>query len=299
MLQKEKFPLLRKILYCLCIAFLFYVLGRWGMYNFRYYQKEAGLQWGVVFLIVSLMIDVWMLFTKMVDDEWMLIGFLSLMMILVTPLGSNNYVWPVLNNLFFTAPVTFWMVYKFARWGRQHIDSEGRVPLFPVKAMVSAMVIAFFVQSLGLGVSYVFLDGETGLERTAKVENNRVLTGMYTTEENAAALSSLSGFMEENTEKYREKKVILYGNIPGLSYYLDREPAVFSSWPDLDTNSLEQLRRDLQTLTEHMQEEGSVRPLVILGTEAESCEKLEAVQDFMSENGYREAFANEAFTVYE
>lgn len=302
MIQKDRLPLLRRIVYCFCIGFLFLVLGRWGMYNFRYYQKESGLQWGVVFLILSLAVNIWMLATRMIDDEWMLIGGISLIVILITPLGSNNYVWPALNNLFFTAPVTFWMIYKFARWGREAVDSGGRIPFFPVKAMVSAMALAFFVQSVGLGCFYVFLDGETGQKRDSKIINNRVLAGMYTTERNAEALSGLSGFMEEKGEAYAGKELILYGNIPGLSYYLSRPSAIFTSWPDLDTNSAKQLSAELEELTETLkgkEEEQAIRPLVILGADAAEGEKLDAVYRFIYENGYEQAFCNEAYVVYE
>ena len=303
MIEKKKFPVFRKVVYCLCIGFLFFVLGRWGMYNFRYYQKEAGLQWGVIFLIISLAIDLWMLWSRMIDDEWMLIGFISLIMILITPLGSNNHVWPVLNNLFFVAPVTFWMVYKFARWGRESVDGTGRVPFFPVKAMVSAMVLAFLVQSIGLLFCYVFLDGETGEKRDSKVTDNQVLAGMYTNSANADALSALSRFMEERESEYAGKELILYGNIPGLSYYLDRESAVFTSWPDLDTNSFTRLNKSLEDINEWMHAKGagveSDRPLVILGTNASEGEKLDAILAFMSENNYEQAFENDAFVVYE
>lgn len=303
MISKEKFPILRRIVYCVCILFLFFVLERWGMYNFRYYQKESGLQWGVVFLIISLIINIWMLATRLIDDEWMLIGFISLIIILITPLGSNNYVWPALNNLFFVAPVTFWMVYKFARWGRSYIDSTGRVPFFPVKAMLSAMVLAFLVQSIGLGAGYVFLDGETGEKRDSRVVNNQVLAGMYTTASNADSLSELSAFMETKETEYEGKKLILYGNIPGLSYYLDRRPAVFTSWPDLDTNSLSLLTESLNDINKgmHGKWEGCEcdRPLVIFGADASEGEKLDAILSFMDENDYEEAFANEAYVVYE
>lgn len=303
MIHKDKFPMFRRIVYCLCIGFLFFILGRWGMYNFRYYQKEAGLQWGVIFLILSLGIQLWMLVTRMIDDEWMLIGFISLIMILVTPLGSNNYVWPALNNLFFVAPVTFWMVYKFARWGRSYVDSMGRVPFFPVKAMVSAMVLAFLIQSIGLGICYVFLDGETGEKRSSTVKNNRVLAGMYTTSSNADTLSELSGFMEEKKAEYDRKQLILYGNIPGLSYYLDRPPAIFTSWPDLDTNSAGQLAESLVGVYEWMHGKGigleQDRPLVILGGDVREDEKLEMIRRFMDENNYEQVFANEAYVVYE
>lgn len=306
MIKKEKFPLLRRVAYCLCIGFLFFVLYKWGMYNFRYYQKESGLQWGVVFLILSLAVNIWMLGTKMIDDEWMLIGSISLVMILITPLGSNNYVWPALNNLFFTAPVTFWMVYRFARWGREYADSTGKVPFFPAKAMISAMTLAFLVQSVGLGCFYVFSDGEDGQKRTDTVTENPVLAGMHTTDLNGETLSELSGFIIENKSQYEGKKLILYGNIPGLSYYLDRAPAIFTSWPDLDTNSSDRLDKELRELTGNIREKGESKPLVILSA---SCgedtlfsgkdEKLSLIADFMKENDYSQAFANEAYLVYE
>lgn len=320
MIQKEKFPVLRKAVYCICIVFLFVVLGRWGMYTFRYYQKESGLQWGVVFLIISIAVCIWMLVTRMLDDEWKLIGCICLVVILITPLGSNNYVWPILNNLFFTAPVTFWMVYRFVRWGRSCIDSTGRVPFFPVKAMALAMVLAFFVQSIGLGFAYVFKDGENGEKRSIKVLNNPVLTGMYTTQLNAETLDELSNFMTENMEEYRNRELVLYGDIPGLSYYLDKAPAIFTSWPDLDTNSLGRLEADLTQLSLRIQEKGEEKPLVIItpdlaayydgdvkamewfGTDREACDndkKFHAIMFFLSANGYEQAFANEAYVIYE
>lgn len=319
MIQKEKFPLLRRIIYCVCIAFLFYVLGRWGMFNFRYYQKESGLQWGVIFLILSLAVGVWMLFTGMIDDEWKLIGCTLLVIVLITPLGSNNYVWPALNNLFFVAPVTFWMIYRFVCWGREYLDRTEKVTLFPVKAMASGVLIAFLIQSIGLSAGYVFKDGEDGQPRDFKVLNNEVLSGMYTTALNAETLDELSVFMTEHETEYVGKELVLYGDICGLSYYLDRAPAIFTSWPDLDTNSLQRLQTDLEELSGFISEKGQ-KPLVIItprldafyrqdteamqwwGTDTDTCtadEKLSAIMAYMDNNDYRQVFANEAFVVYE
>ena len=312
-IQKERFPLLRKVVYCICIAFLFIVLGRWGMFNFKYYQKEAALQWGVVFLILSLGICVWMLFSRMQDCEWKLIAAMSLIVILITPLGSNNYVWPALNNLFFVAPITFWTIYRFARWGRPYLDVTGKVPLFSVKAMTMAMVVAFLIQAVGIGCNYVFLDGEDGHKRDTTVEGSRILRGMKTNAANAGTLEELNTFMLENNTEYRNKKVILYGNIPGLSYYLHKAPAVYTSWADLDTNSYERLAEDLNTLNQTMTEEN--RPLVIFSEEIMAQvldlqengmtgdgsvweQKLKAVLDFMTENEYRKAFENEKYAVF-
>lgn len=301
MIQKEKLPLLRRIIYCVCIAFLFYVLGRWGMFNFRYYQKESGLQWGVIFLILSLAVGVWMLFTGMIDDEWKLIGCTLLVIVLITPLGSNNYVWPALNNLFFVAPVTFWMIYRFVCWGREYLDRTEKVTLFPVKAMASGVLIAFLIQSIGLSMGYVFMDGEDGQPRDFKVLNNEVLSGMYTTALNAETLDELSVFMTEHETEYVGKGLILYGDICGLSYYLDRAPAIFTSWPDLDTNSLQRLQADLDNLNGVISEKGQ-KPLVILSSQIDAGatdKKLSAIIAYMDNNDYRQVFANEAFVVYE
>ena len=311
-IQREKYPFLRKIMYCLGIVFLFLVLGRWGMYNFKYYQKEAGLQWGVVFLLLSLAVCIWVLFTRMLDDEWKLIGCIALMVILITPIGSNNHVWPVLNNLFFVAPVTFWMIYRFARWGRMYLDSTQKAPLFPVKAMAFGVVLMFLVQSLGLGFCYVFRDGENGDPRNIRVINNSVASGMYTSALNAETLDEISLFMLENQIEYADRGLILYGNIPGLSYYLAKPSAIFTTWPDLDTNSFDRLLGDLEKITEELHkgektESGSgERPIVILsaaldvaGEEGIQDRKLQAILSFMEENGYEQVFGNEAYVLYE
>ena len=315
-----RFLRLRKIVYCLCIPVLFLVLYKWGMFNFKYFQKEAALQWGAVFLLVCLGVTVWMLFTRMLDDEWRLIGCIALLIILITPLGSNNHIWPVLNNLFFITPVAFWMIYRFARWGRTWLDTTRKVPLFPAKAMFSGMMIAFFVQALGVGCQYVFLDGETGEPRVYKVAANPVLHGMHTSEMNGETLEEISRFMTEHRAEYESKKLILYGNIPGLSYYLDKGPAIYTAWADLNTNSLERLEEELQELAGLYKENHKDRPLVILspplaaylsgeektiawwGVDVESCkkdEKLKAIEDYMEAGAYEQVFGNEAFVVYE
>lgn len=315
-----RFLKLRKIIYCACIPVLFLVLERWGMYNFRYYQKEAALQWGVVFLLAALGTTVWMLSTRRLDDEWRLIGCIAFLTILITPLGSNNHLWPVLNNLFFVAPVVFWMVYRFARWGRTWLDTTGKVPLFPVKAMMSGIMIAFFIQALGVGFGYVFLDGETGEKRSYRVAANPVLDGMFTSEMNGETLEEISRFMTEHRAEYTDRKLILYGNIPGLSYYLDKAPAIYTTWADLNTNSLQQLKENLKELESSFGESRERMPLIILtpplaaylsgdreavswwGVDTEQCkndEKLKAIEEFMTAGDYEQAFANEAFVVYE
>lgn len=319
-IKEEKFLGIRKVVYCICIPLLFIVLGKWGMFNFKYYQKEAALQWGAVFLLVAFVVLLWMLYTRMLDANWRLIGCIALLMILVTPLGSNNHIWPVLNNLFFVAPIILWMVYRFVRWGRTYLDASGKVPLFPVKAMTAGILIAFFVQSVGIGCAYVFLDGEGGERRMYRVSDNPVLHGMHTNEMNAETLEEINAFMVENKSVYEDRKLILYGNIPGLAYYLDKAPAIYTTWADLNTSSLSQLTEELEMISDGIKTQEMQRPLVIMtpaidayfsgnsdamvfwGADKESYdqdEKLSAIRYFMEKNAYRQVFANEAFVIYE
>lgn len=314
-----KYLRLRKVVYCICIPVLFFVLGKWGMYNFRYYQKESALQWGAVFLLLAAFVLIWMLFTRMLDDEWRLIGCIALIMILVTPLGSNNHIWPVLNNLFFITPVIFWMVYRFARWGRTYLDATGKVPLFPVKAMCSGILAAFFIQALGIGISYVFADGEMGEPRIFHVAENAVLEGMRTNGLTGEVLEEVTAFMLENNSEYGQKELVLYGNIPGLAYYLNMPPAIYTTWADLDSNPLERLERELGEISESRGNDMVARPLVVLtpqidaflaedeqamdywGTDRTKYEqdgKLEAISSFLADNSYEQVFANEAFVIY-
>lgn len=315
-----KYIRLRKVVYCICIPVLFLVLGKWGMYNFKYYQKESALQWGAVFLLLSLMVTVWMLFTGMLDDEWRLIGCIALIVILITPLGSNNHIWPVLNNLFFISPVIFWMIYRFVRWGRTYLDVTKKVPLFPAKAMCAGILAAFFVQAIGIGFGYVFLDGELGEPRIFRVGENRVLEGMRTSALNGEVLEEITAFMLENRSEYGQKELVLYGNIPGLSYYLDMPPAIYTTWADLDSNPYERLCEELLSITQNRGSNAEERPLVVItpslaawlskdeqamdfwGTDRTDCEqdkKLAAIGEFLEVNAYEEVFANEAFVVYE
>ena len=185
--------------------------------------------------------------------------------------------------------------------------------------MCSGIVIAFLVQTLGIGLGYVFLDGETGEPRSFRVAGNNVLEGMLTTDMNAEVLEEITAYITENSSEYGQKELILYGNIPGLSYYLDMPPAIYTTWADLDSNPYERLLEELLEIGRRVGDNREERPLVVItpqldaflagneeamdfwGTDRAECEKdqkLNAVGNFLSENSYEQVFANEAFIIY-
>jgi hypothetical protein len=256
------------------------------MYNFEYFQKWSNLQWAVVFLLISGATMVWMLCSVSVDVHWKLIASIGMVIFLVTPLGSNNYTWSLINNLFFLAPLTFWWLYKFARYRRS-------VSLFPLKAMLIAILLAVMVQSLGLGLFYVFRDGEDGQRRDTRITEIAVLRGMRTTAENAANLEEIAAFLQQNYNG-AGRSALLFGDIPALAYFLALPPAISSTWPDLDTFAIERFATELDAI--------STKPVIILNANLPDYSavpvKIEHLTNFMQKHDYKEVFRNQQFVVY-
>lgn len=300
LLYEDKYMKIRKVIYIACIVFLFFVLEKWGMFNFKYYQKESALQWGAIFLLISIAVFLGMIFTRSFNNDWKLIACIGLIVVLITPLGSNNYIWPALNNLFFVAPVTAWVIYKEARWGRKYLDVTHKVPTFSFKAMTMAALIMFTIQAIGIGCGYVFADGENGDELIYPIQNNEVLKGMRTNARTADNLTEISTYFAENADELDGRKLILYGNIPGLCYFLDRPSALNSSWSDLESNPLENMVESIVRTGEDIENN---RPIVILSKglydTPDNSIKLDLIYGFIEENEYELTFVNDAFAVFE
>lgn len=77
----------------------------------------------------------------------------------------------------------------------------------------------------------VCLCGGNGVQDTsARVENNEVLKHIRMSQEKAETLTKLTEYVEVNG--LFGKEVLLYGNVPALSFYLQM-PSAFNPWSDL------------------------------------------------------------------
>ena len=103
--------------------------------------------------------------------------------------------------------------------------------------------------------------------------------------------------------------MILYGDIPALAYLLDMEPAVSSTWADLDSYGLDMFQEQLDRLSAQCgrADGAGAFPVIIFGrSETErltaadgfAYEKLMAVREFMETNHYAESFKNGGYLVY-
>ena len=306
-----------KALFAAAVLALFRRWHSLGVFNVKYYTYESMFQWVAIFLILVIFTGIYVLLSGKYTRNEKLLASMVLILIGVTPLGSNNHLYPNMNNMFLVFPFGILFFLRFLRniWGRRtlFIGKGGhRISLFPVKAVFAAFLAVALIQSLLFGAVFTFRDGMSGQKRDTKIEKNVILRGMVTNAALAEAIDDLTEYVEE--EGLSDRSVILYGRIPGVSYILDMPPAISTTWPDLRSYNYSVMEEDLRKLREHQPEGG--RPLIILAAEGperwirgESMseeeiayymlnEKWEMLYAYMVGQGYERVYGNEEFVVY-
>lgn len=297
----------------LLLILLRFYWGR-GMFHFRYYEYGNGSIYypAVLFILAALAAVIACLLGKKVCKEQKILAVLVVLQIFLTPLGSNNQLYPIINNLFLAAPFLLWAVWSLFVRRR----TEKGVYDFVWHVPVALLVLLVTVQSIGSHVYFVFQDGIYGEPRDMRVETPEKAAGVYTNLENGALLEELSAFVKE--EGLTGRAVITYGELPGLSYLLDMPPALSTAWPDLKSYRMTEYERDLTALKEKIKA-GEEAPIIMVspsvaaywsddgeainwfGVDMEKMakdEKLRILGEWVRDYGYTECFGNARYVVY-
>lgn len=304
----------------LIAAVMVFWLYRQGFCATEYTNYGAIIWPGVTFLTITLLTALWRIFTPSAPKEEKLISGLIFLIILITSLGSNNKLYPSMNNLFLALPYVFWQFWRFCKLVKGFRWKKLWVSAIPAKCLFGGFFLLFFVQVVLFGRSFVFAEGTGVQDLNAEVTNNETLKGVWMSKERATWMQEISEYV--NAQGLTGKEVLLYGQIPALSYYLQM-PAAFNPWPDLDSYQMGQLELDMQGMQERMDVDTSYRPVVLLekkyavyleeGKEAlmflQPTEreqewivdnpKLLLIGEFMDAYGYEKTFENEKFVIYE
>ena len=312
----------------LLLVLLRFYWGR-GMFHFRYYEYGNGSIYypAVLLLLAAIAAAVLCLIGKRVRPEQKILAAFVLLQIFLTPLGSNNDLYPIINNLFVAAPFLLWVIdggIRVSAAARQRSaaeteESAGRVQSgavygFVWRVPVVLLILFVTLQSIGSHACFVFQDGIYGEPREMCAEMPEKAAGVYTTLENGALLEELSGFIEE--EGLTGREIITYGELPGLSYLLDMPPALSTAWPDLESYRMTEYERDLAALEKKT---GTELPVIIVssavaaywsddgeainwfGVDVEKMagdEKLRILWELVRDYGYTEVFGNARYVVY-
>lgn len=298
---KKKVTTVLKLLYALgLLVLLRFCYGR-GMFGFDYTSDNAYFsmyKWVTVYLLTVIILCAWCLLSRRIRRDFRLWAVFLLVTVFVTPLGSNNGLYPIINNLFLAAPVSMLMMAEMFRQSRKSVNG------FAFRLVAGFVILCTAAQSILFGIGFVFHDpydaGAQGGRERLQLQCGSAGTGLVTTAEKKAQLSELDGFLYQSG--LNKKQVILYGDIPALGYLFGMEPAVSSTWPDLDSYSTDKLKEQLDRLGA----EDSMLPVIIFGRAADAYSadtdslkytKLMMLKDFAAENGYSECYANEGYIV--
>lgn len=319
-------------------AALFLVLLRFywgrGMFTFRYYEYDYRSVYypTVLFLLVTILLCAYCLLGKKTGREQKIFAALLLLQIFLTPLGSNNKLAPVINNLFLAVPFTLWIVYQrcagkagSAYMGEmrenQLAENGDRIDILGDRKAVwiipfVILTVFVLVQSVGFHAVFAFQDGIWGEPRDRKVELPKKAAGIYTNLENGTLLEELALFMQE--ENLNGREMIAYGELPGLHYLLDMPPALSTAWPDLESYRMVEYRRDMASLTERIAA-GEEAPVIVVsspvaaylsddgeaigwfGVDMEAMaadEKLQILAEWIRTYGYTEQYGDARYVVY-
>lgn len=301
------FGLLCIVICCILIRFYW---GK-GMFTFDYacHDYRSIYNWAVFFLLLALGCAVYLLVSKRYNVEDKALALLIIIQIFVTPLGSNNWLFPIINNLFIAAPFTLWLC------GGWLVKSVGKSCHFPWKTMLVSLIVMVLIQSIGFHFKFAFNDGIWGEKRDTIATEIPKCRGIYTTRDNAELLTELVKYAEEND--FPGQEVILYGELPGLSYLFDMPTAISTSWPDLDSYALGQFEQDMEAVKNNITKS---RPKVIVAAAISAYksedaqaykwfsvdeeaykadEKLSVLLQFLDDYGYEETFCNMKYAIYE
>jgi hypothetical protein len=258
------------------------------MFGLDYTDNFSIYKWMVVYLLGVIILCVWSIVSNKTDECLKLWSVFLIVTIFITPLGSNNGLYPIINNLFIVAPISVILLAEFLS-----------KKTFEVKMVITGFMICVFTASLLYGINYVFHD--ENYSDTSRVEISlkcdKAANGLLTSYDKKTAIESLDSFLYDNG--LNDKTLITYGNIPALSYIFNMQPAIFTTWGDLDSNLISRIEAELGELEGY--------PVIILGVEAVNnmtdeatlqYKKLQVIENFMDENNYEQVYENSEFRVY-
>ncbi len=301
------------------------VLTLWWLYarefcSLYFYSYDPIYRPGTIFLMLTMFIAVVRIFHPRSPREEKLLGSMLILIILLTSIGSNNGVYPSMNNLFLAAPYTLWESWRFIRHiGERRTKNGWRISAFPAKGILVAFLALCLFQFGGFGMGFAFAEATGIQDANTVVTNNEILKNIKMSPEKARWMEEISAYVKESG--LQGKEVILYGDIPSLSYYLQM-PSAFNPWSDLDSYRLEVMDSELAQIEGQVKEKGMERPVIILenyhalavegGLEAleasdisekklqemKEDQKWKRLTSFMDTLGYEQSFRNEKFAVY-
>ena len=269
------------------------------VFTFKYSDYSSMHFWMVVFFMIANIMSVWTMLRKRNELVHKLIATAVLVIVWITPLGSNNSLYPSMNNLFLVAPAVLFMIWNELFKGRNFyeiLDLEARNTMVATRIIFFLLIVTATIQCILFGFVFIFRDTGFPTQNSIKIEGNEVLVGMHTNPERAALIEELTSYV--NDKGYKGQRAIFYGDIPGLEYILKMPCAISHTWPNLGSFSYDEFANDIDSLDD--------KPIIFINTDYmadaynpnKSYRKEQYLEDFLTENGYSLSAKIEYIAIY-
>ena len=308
-----RFVKVKSVGYALCCGVLFRWFYGQGMFDLQYDGYGAIFNWGAVLLIIALLMGLWLMVSPKASESEKILAAIVIVIIGITPLGSNNQIYANINNMFLVVPFVFYVLCKmFAGTKEKRLlikNTSIRISFLPLMIMTFMCCLMLLWQGICFGNVFVFRDS---IPRESFVTSIPVLEQMKTNTENAQSLEELGVYVEQ--AGLTGKEVLLFGDVPALSAYL-KMPFVMSPWPDLPSYSNNTFEAELEKVIENIENN---RPVLIFGMEfykfltnqmknieenavyeAKYGFKTSLLRDMIKENEYTVTFSNKDYVIFE
>ena len=130
--------------------FLFWAY-RNHVFTLRYNDYSSMYFWMVVFFMIANIMSVWTMLRKRNDLSHKLIAMAVLVIVWITPLGSNNALYPSMNNLFIVAPAVLFMIWNELFKGRNFyelLDLEAKNTMVATRITMFLLIVTATVQCI-------------------------------------------------------------------------------------------------------------------------------------------------------
>lgn len=298
-----------------------------GMFSLNFYEARSVYFLAIAIILSSTIISLVYVFAPEEDRRPLagpnlyfhrkkIMGMMCLIVTYITCLGSNNGMYPIVNNMFIVMPYVLWVIYEWILDIKNKPSNIKKDIKFGASGVLVIIAMLTLIQSIGFHMNFALQDGDEGQPRNAQISDYSITKGIYTTSENAENLKGLMDFVRENGESVPE--VILYGNVPGLGYLLNKSSALTTFWPDLDSYNYSEWERDLAVIKSEVMaglpypyvitsipvaawEGGNKEAIEYFGIDEEKYsqdQKLSDLVEFIHQCGYEQIYCNDQYSVY-
>ncbi len=189
---------------------------------------------GILYLVlISYIINL-----KKGDNVFRLILFVGLLILFITPIGSNNGIRNSVYGMWIPIPIVFVYAFRLRRINAEFVTESDfatirwiRINLNPEKVALlrSCVITSFITLSLVWCFIYTYRDSPNRVEMRYSVEHPR-LRGIFTTKERSRVVQEL---LDEINKYVKEDDYLLaYNGIPMIHFLTKTRPYLYNSWID-------------------------------------------------------------------